>query len=139
MSTHTSYTISFQTVGAPAEGFLSIMESPVNVPFDIKRTFVTHGTPTTIRRGGHAHHDTEMILIAVQGTITVCTEDRFGHEQEVTLGSPSKGLYLPTLCWHTMQYSPGAIQLVLASTLYLKEDYIRSYERYVQECQKYRL
>lgn len=138
MSIHTTYTISFQTVGDPAEGFLSIMESQKNVPFDIQRTFVTHGTPTTIRRGGHAHFDTEMILIAVQGTITVRTEDRFGNHEEITLGSPGRGLYLPTLCWHTMQYSPGAIQLVLASTLYRQEDYIRSYERYVQECQQYR-
>ena len=114
------------------------MESGIQVPFDIKRTFVTTGTPVSVERGGHAHFNTEMILVAVSGTITIATEDRFGHKEEVTLGSPGKGIYLPTLCWHTMRYSADAVQLVLASTNYLAEDYIRSYERYTRICQEFR-
>lgn len=114
------------------------MECAREVPFDIKRTFVTTGTPVDVERGGHAHFNTEMILIAVNGTITIATEDRFGHKEEITLGSPAKGIFLPTLCWHTMRYSVDAIQLVLASTNYRAEDYIRSYDRYLEICQAYR-
>jgi len=124
------YLIEFPKIGDSTMGYLSVAESLQNIPFEIKRIFWTYYTPESIVRGRHAHHETEMILIAVTGRITVITE--FPNEKLKTfvLDKPNVGLYLPKYCWHTMQYSHTAVQLVLASTLYSSEDYIRDYEEF---------
>jgi hypothetical protein len=124
----TPYLITFKKIGIPAEGYISIFQNGSDMPFDIKRTFWTYYTPEEVVRGRHAHHETEMILIAAAGRIIVNTEMPGGTTDTFILEKPEHGLYLPKLCWHTMQYSHNAVQLVLASTEYKEKDYIRSYE-----------
>lgn len=46
------------------------------------------------------------------------------------LESPHVGLYVPPNVWHTMQYSPGSVQLALASQPFSEEDYIRNYSEF---------
>ena len=58
----------------------------------------------------------------------VNTEMPDGSLNVFVLDKPDMGLYMPKLCWHTMQYSHNAVQLVVASSLYNEADYIRSYE-----------
>lgn len=135
---HQARILEFQIAGNPAEGYLSVMEWSKQVPFAIARTFVTYDTPESVTRGRHAHHNTEMILLAIQGTISLETEDRYGNREHFELSAPSSGVYLPKLCWHTMRYSPGAVQLVLASTLYDRTDYIFQYEEFTRICQSFR-
>ena len=69
-----------------------------------------------------------MVLIALAGRIIVNTEMPDGSLNVFVLDKPDMGLYMPKLCWHTMQYSHNAVQLVVASSLYNETDYIRSYE-----------
>lgn len=122
--------IEFSKIGDPGIGYLSIAQSQTSVPFPIRRAFWAYYTPDSILRGRHAHHRTEMVLIAVAGRIIVTTETA-GHGTEIfTLESPNVGLYMPVLCWHTMQYSHNAVQLVLASTEYDEKDYIRDYDHF---------
>lgn len=122
--------IKFPRLGHSGEGFISVAENLKLVPFEVKRIFWTYYTPDSVVRGRHAHFETEMILIPVAGRIWVTTEMP-GEEPLVTLlENPSEGLYLPKLCWHTMQYSHNAVQLVIASTLYDGSDYIRNYEEF---------
>jgi dTDP-4-dehydrorhamnose 3,5-epimerase-like enzyme len=120
--------ISFKKIGESALGFISIAESAENVPFKIERTFWTYYTPEEVVRGRHAHHHTEMVLIAIGGRIVVNTEMPDGSLNVFVLDKPNEGVYLPKLCWHTMQYSHSVVQLVLASSHYNEADYIRSYE-----------
>ena len=69
--------IQLQKIGSKSEGYLSIAEQDKNMPFEIKRVFCTYDTPTTISRGRHAHRETEMILCAIAGEITVtCGQTR---------------------------------------------------------------
>lgn len=126
------FIILFPKIGNPAEGYISIGEEQKGVPFKVKRVFWTYFTPESIVRGKHAHHNTEMILIAAAGKIIVDTELPDGYKETFQLDQPEKGLYLPKYCWHTMQYSHSAIQIVLASSLYNKNDYIREYESFKQ-------
>ncbi len=126
------YIIDFQSIGKESEGFLSIISEGDHIPFSVQRIFTTHNTPTDVTRGRHAHYETEMILICNHGRIIVATEDVYGHKDEFILEDPSCGVFLPKLCWHEMSYSEGAIQLVLCSTLYREEDYIRDYDRFSQ-------
>ncbi len=120
--------INFNRIGKPSEGYLSIVESNADIPFEIKRNFWTYFTPEEVVRGRHAHYETEMVLIAMAGRIVVNTEMPDGSINVFILDKPDMGLYMPKLCWHTMQYSHNAVQLVIASTVYSEADYIRSYE-----------
>ncbi len=121
--------IHFKKIGNPSEGYISIFQNGApDMPFEIKRCFWTYYTPEEVIRGRHAHYDTEMILIAAAGRIIVNTEMPGGIMETVTLEKPDYGLYIPKLCWHTMQYSHTAVQLVLASSEYKEADYIRNYE-----------
>ncbi len=122
------YIIDFARLGRPEIGYLSVAEQNKNIPFDIKRTFWAYFTPESIVRGRHAHYETEMVLIAVSGRITLFTEMLDGKRETFVLDSPDRGVYIPPYCWHTMQYSHTATQLVISSSLYEAEDYIRSYE-----------
>lgn len=120
--------ITLKKIGKPAEGYISIGEAQSEIPFEIKRIFWTYYTPEEVVRGRHAHYETEMVLIASAGRIVVNTEMPDGSLNVFVLDKPDVGVYLPKLCWHTMQYSHNSVQLVIASTVYNESDYIRSYE-----------
>jgi len=123
--------INFKSIGSPELGYISIAEQQKDVPFEIKRAYWTYYTPQNVERGGHANIDKELVLIALSGSIVVTTELQNGEKKEYKLNKPDVGLYLPKLCWHTMKYSHSAVQLVLASNEYSKEDYIRDYSTYL--------
>lgn len=122
--------IDFPRIGKSAIGYIGVAEASEHLPFEIKRVFWTYYTPESIVRGRHAHHETEMVLLALSGRILVHTEMPNGHLKSFSLDRPDQGLYMPPLCWHTMQYSHTAVQLVLASTTYKEADYIRDYDTF---------
>lgn len=125
--------ITFKRNGDSSLGYISIAEENSQIPFEIKRIFWTYYTPEDVIRGKHAHYETEMVLIAAAGSITVKTELIDGSIQEFILDKPDKGLFIPKMCWHTMQYSHNAVQIVIASSLYDENDYIRSYDNFKAE------
>ncbi|MCC3153800.1 FdtA/QdtA family cupin domain-containing protein [Hymenobacter sp. BT770] len=122
--------IEFPKLGNPEIGYISVVEQNTFVPFDIQRIYWTYYTPESIVRGRHAHHETEQVLIAAAGRITVLTELADGTMQTFRLDDPNVGLYVPPHAWHTMQYSHSAVQLVLSSVLYNEADYIRDYDEF---------
>jgi len=122
--------ISFSSKGNASEGHLHIVQEEI-LPFAIKRVFYTMDTPQGVSRGRHAHHETEMVLIAIKGMIEVKTIAPDGHEKTFTLANASEGLYLPRLCWHEMTYSSDAVQLVICSTVYHEADYIRDWHQFL--------
>lgn len=124
------YLVEFPSNGSLGTGYLSIAESLKIIPFEIKRVFWAYYTPDSVIRGRHAHYETEMILIASAGRIVVTTEMPGNKTDLFVLEKPNHGVYLPKLCWHTMQYSHNAVQLVLASTIYDATDYIRDYSMF---------
>lgn len=124
------YLIEFKNVGFPAEGYIAIAELTDAIPFAVQRCFWTYYTPESIVRGRHAHHRTEQVLVAVAGRILVHTEEPDGTIRTFVLERPSQGVYLPPHCWHTMQYSHNAVQMVFASTPYEESDYIRDYAEF---------
>ena len=128
--------ILFQKIGIPEQGFLSIASSNKQVKFEIQRCFWNYGTPEEIIRGRHAHYETEMILIALHGEIEIKTISKNNEHSNFILNDPNTGLYLPKLCWHEMKYSDNAIQLVLCSTFYQEEDYIRDFNQFLSVINK---
>lgn len=122
--------IEFPSIGDSSIGYLSVSEELISVPFTIARVYWTYHTPQSVMRGGHANIDKELVLVAVAGNIVVDVEMQDGYKETYELSHPSKGLYIPPLCWHRMQYSHNAVQMVMASNLYSAEDYIRDYEAF---------
>ena len=130
MPNTTPYIVQFDSIGSSEIGYISVAEESAKIPFKIMRAYWTYYTPQSVKRGGHANISKELVLVAVAGSITVNTELINGGKSNFTLDSPNIGLYMPKLCWHTMQYSHNAVQLVIASTIYNSQDYIRDYEKF---------
>ncbi|MEJ8816975.1 sugar 3,4-ketoisomerase [Lacibacter sp. H407] len=124
--------IQFESIGSAELGYISVAQQDRNIPFIIRRTYWTYFTPQNVKRGGHANIEKELVLVAVAGTITVSTELQDGYKEDFILDRPDYGLYLPKLCWHSMQYSHNAVQMVLASNFYSAEDYIRDYNDFLK-------
>lgn len=113
------------------QGYISVSENN-SMPFEVKRVYWTYYTPESIRRGGHAHHALEQILVAVSGKIIVETEMPGAIKETFVLDSPNVGLLLPIYCWHVMQYTHSSVQMCIANIAYDEKDYIRDYAEFLK-------
>lgn len=114
-----------------SRGILTPIESGIDVPFDIKRIFFMY--EISDNRGGHAHRETEQVAIAVSGAFKFQLSDA-DNTQTYCLDNPAKGLYLPPMVFldEIVQDTPGSVCIVLASTHYDDENYIRDYSDYLE-------
>ncbi|OCB77116.1 hypothetical protein B0A79_24220 [Flavobacterium piscis] len=111
-------------------GNLSVIENDI-VPFDIKRVYYLYDVPSGSERGGHAHKELKEFLVALSGSFDVVLKD--GEEQEiVTLNKPYEGLLINPGIWRELQnFSSGSVCLVVASEVYIEEDYIRDFDEFL--------
>ena len=115
-------------------GHLVIAEGGIDVPFEIKRVFYIYGSDKDVVRGQHANRKTEFVLINVAGTSKVKVKDGEGNEAIFCLNLPHTVIYLPNMVWKDMyDFSEDSVLLVLASTHYDPEEYIRDYDEFVKE------
>lgn len=117
-------------------GSLTAIEGGKDAPFDIKRIFYIFDTKgKDIIRGNHANRKTKFVLIMLSGSCDVKVFNNEGGVQEVVkLDSPDKGLFLNNMVWKEMcNFSDGSVMLVLASELFDKEEYIDTYEEFLEE------
>ena len=114
-------------------GKLVVVEGEQHIPFAIQRVFYIYGSDSEVVRGQHANRESEFGLINVGGTSKVRIDN--GHSEAVIeLNKPMMGLYIPTMVWKDMyDFSEDSILLVLASTHYDGNEYIRDYEEYKKE------
>lgn len=117
-------------------GKLVIVEGGIDVPFEIKRLFYIYGSDKDVVRGKHANRDSEFVLINVSGSSKVMVTD--GKEKQVIqLTKPRQGVYLPKMVWKEMyDFSEDSVLLVLASTHYDGNEYIRTYDEFLKTIEK---
>lgn len=128
--------LDFQQKG-DERGHLVVVEGGKDIPFDIKRTFYIYGSDSSVVRGQHANKKTEFVLINVAGTSKVKVKDGEGNEAIFCLNRPHTGIYLPTMVWKEMyDFSLDSVLLVLASTHYDPDEYVRDFDEFVKliEC-----
>ncbi|WP_152632899.1 sugar 3,4-ketoisomerase [Aliarcobacter butzleri] len=132
----TSYNlIDFKTLG-DERGSLIAIEEGYNAPFDIKRVYYIFDTKEGVERGFHAHINLKQICIAVKGICTFVLDDGKKRE-EIKLDNPNKGLFIEGLIWREMKdFSEDCVLLVLASEQYDESDYIRDYDKFLEEAKK---
>lgn len=109
------------------QGDLSVVENNINIPFDSKRVYYLYDVPGGAERGGHAHKALQQLIVAASGSFTVLLDD--GKKKlSVTLNRPYQGLLIVPGIWRELvDFSSGAICLVIASEKYDERDYIREY------------
>ena len=109
-------------------GNLSVIEEYKDIPFKIERTYWIYDVPGGEHRGGHAYRENEEFIVALSGSFDVLIDD--GKEKKVfNLNRSYYGLYVPKGLWREMNnFSTNSLALVLASTKYDVNDYIRDYD-----------
>ena len=123
-----SYVIDLKTV-ADVRGALTAIEGNRDIPFEIKRVFYMHHVSDD--RGGHAHIDTDQVLIPVHGRLRVKLFD--GRETgEYVMDDCTKGLYIPRLYFTDMYgFTPETVCLILSSTHYDMGRSLRSMDAFM--------
>lgn len=112
-------------------GNITIIEGQKNIPFDVKRIYYLYDIPGGEDRGGHAHKELYQLIVAASGSFNVLLDDG-KNKKIVTLNRPDYGLMVVPCIWRELfEFSSGAICLVLASQKYDQEDYMRSYEQFI--------
>ena len=106
------------------------------VPFQVQRIFYLYDVPGGESRGTHSHKKCQQFLIAASGSFEVLIND--GNIQRlIQLNRPYLGLHIPPGIWASeINFSSGAICLVLASEKYDASDYIRDYDEFLSYANK---
>ena len=86
------------------------------IPFAIERVYWTY----------------DELIVATSGSFRVNLFD--GKEwRHYTLNLPYKGLYVPPGYWRTLDnFSSGSVCMVLTSTTYSEEDYVREFDEFLK-------
>lgn len=114
------------------KGNLTVVENGKTLPFDVKRVYYLYDVPGGESRGAHAHRDLEQFIVAVSGSFRVTLDDGT-CKRSFVLNRPYQGLYVKPGMWRDLDdFSSGAVCMVLASEVYMKEDYIRDYKEFLK-------
>jgi len=115
-------------------GNITPVQGGDNIPFDIKRIYYLYDVPGGETRGGHAHKELQQLIVAASGSFDVVLDDG-RNKRTVSLNRPNYGLYITPYIWRELiNFSSGAVLLVLASMKYEEQDYIREYKSFLKEC-----
>jgi len=112
-------------------GSLSVVESHIHVPFDVRRVYYLYDIPAGQVRAAHGHRRLQQLMIAVSGSFEIELDDGFDRRR-VRLDRPDRGLYIAPAMWRELDgFSGGAVCVVLASELYDEADYLRDYDQFL--------
>ena len=117
-------------------GNLTFVEQVKHVPFEFKRVYWIYDVPGGQIRGGHAFIHQQEMIIALSGSFDVVLNDGT-NVKPYHLNRSYFGLYVPAGIWRHMEnFSTNSVALVISSTVYDENDYIRdfsSYQTYLNE------
>lgn len=113
-------------------GNITAIENNIEIPFDAQRIFYLYDIPGGESRGAHAHKECHQFLVAASGSFEVQLDDG-KVKKTVMLNQPYRGLHIPPGIWASeVNFSSGAICLVIASHKYNESDYLRDYNEYLE-------
>jgi hypothetical protein len=111
-------------------GNLTFIEGKNHIPFDIRRTYWIYDVPARDHREGHAYKTQEEFLVALSGSFDLEVFDGI-ETKNYSLNCPFVGVHVAAGCWRTLKnFSTNSVILVLASTEYNENDYIRDFNAY---------
>jgi hypothetical protein len=111
-------------------GNLTFIEEEKHIPFKIERTYWIYDVPGGEMRGSHAFKNTYEVVIALSGSFDLVLHDGIS-EQCFHLNRSYYGILVPKMIWRKMEnFSTNSLALVLASTEYREDDYIRDFDEF---------
>jgi hypothetical protein len=114
------------------KGNISVIENGKTIPFNVKRVYYLYDVPGGESRGGHAHKNLRQLIVAASGSFDVTLDDGF-LKRTFTINRPYQGLLVVPGIWRELDnFASGSVCLVLASTEYSAEDYIRDYNEFIE-------
>ncbi len=126
---HACNVVELTKIHNPA-GNITIVQNGDHQPFDVKRVYYLYDVPGGSERGGHAHKKLYQLVIAASGSFEVIICDG-RNKKIIQLNRPNFGLVIVPGIWREIvNFSSGAICLVLASEKYSADDYIRDYNEF---------
>jgi oxalate decarboxylase/phosphoglucose isomerase-like protein (cupin superfamily) len=112
-------------------GNLSFIEEENHIPFKIKRIYWIYDVPGGEYRGSHAFKESEEFIIALSGSFDVILHDG-KKEKNFSLNRSYYGLYVPKLIFRRLEnFSTNSLALILASTPYNENEYIRDFDEFL--------
>ena len=112
-------------------GNITAVNNEMEIPFPVKRIYYLYDVPGGETRGGHAHYKLQQLIVAVSGSFDVILDDG-KVKKTVHLNRPNYGLLVVPGIWRDLvNFSSGAVLLVLASESYDEMDYIRDYNEFL--------
>ena len=113
-------------------GNLSFIEDDSQIPFKIERVYWIYDVPGGQVRGGHAFREQQELIVALSGSFDVVIDN--GNEKKIfSLNRSYIGLYIPFGLWRQMEnFSTNSLAMVVSSTSFTEDDYIRDYDEFLQ-------
>lgn len=111
---------------------VTFVEFDARALFPVRRVYWVHAVEEGEMRGFHAHLDTRQLIVAASGAFEVVLDD--GRERRsFVLDDPTRALFVPGGLWRVFRtLATGSVMLVLASSHFNEEDYIRDYDAYLE-------
>ena len=117
-------------------GNLTFIEEENQIPFKIRRVYWIYDVPGGQVRGGHAFKKQQEFIVALSGSFDVIVNN--GDNSEIfSLNRSYYGLYIPKGLWREMNnFSTNSLAMVLSSTEFSEDDYIREFKDYQKWLEK---
>lgn len=111
-------------------GALTVLNSKIDIPFNIKRVYYLYDVPNKTDRGGHGHKNLTQLIVAASGSFEIELNDG-KNSRTLILRQPDEGLFIPPGLWRDLRnFSGGGVCLVLANEVYDEKDYIRDFKQF---------
>src|SRR5688572_29274806 len=109
-------------------GFLSFVEEGSDLPISIKRAYWIYGSSGLVKRGNHAHVNSDRVIVCVSGSVDITLENLSGEKFHFNLNNPAEALYFPRLHWIDLTLDPDTIMIVFASCILEEDELVRDHE-----------
>lgn len=102
------------------------------MPFKLRRVYWIYDVPGGEQRGGHAFRETNELIVSLSGSFDVVLNDGKA-DWRFALNRSYYGVFVPRMIWRTLEnFSTNSLALILSSTDYSEDDYIRNWEEFIQ-------
>jgi hypothetical protein len=128
---HNCYVVELTKIHNPA-GNITFVQNMEHLPFSIRRIYYLYDVPGGSERGGHAHKALYQLIVAASGSFEIVLDDG-KNKKIIQLNRPYYGLLvIPGIWREIINFSSGAICLVMASEKYDENDYLRDYTNFIK-------
>jgi hypothetical protein len=116
---------------ADYRGNLSFIEEETHIPFKIRRVYWIYDVPGGEFGGRHAFKESEEFIVAISGSFDVILHNG-KEEKKFSLNRSYYGLLVGKLVFRRLEnFSTNSLALILASTPYNADDYIRNFDEFL--------